>query len=123
MSRTFWVAVGAVGGVYAYRRGQRAAAEARERGLVGNVQAAAGAAVSIANGTSKLVALAGQGSGYGQALDAQVDPAVERVQVMPVRRTPLSRQDTRVPSTAMKLEALNPESVVDVRNISSRATG
>lgn len=109
--------------MYAYRRGQRAAADARARGLVGNVQAAAGAAVTIANGTSKLVALAGQGNGYGQAQDAQVDPAIERVQVMPVRRTPLSRHQQRVPSTAMKLEALNPDTVVDVRNISSRATG
>lgn len=123
MSRTFWVAVGAVGGVYAYRRGQRAAAEARARGLVGNVQAAAGAAASIANGTSKLVALAGQNNGYGQAQDAQFDPAKERIQVMPVRRTPLSRHEKRAPSTAMKLEALNPESVVDVRNISSRVKG
>ena len=41
MARTFWIAVGAAGGIYAYRKSVRAAADARERGLVGNINAAA----------------------------------------------------------------------------------
>ena len=58
MSRVMWVAVGAVGGIYAYRRGQRALDEAKARGFVGNVQVAAGTAASVAQGVSKVAALA-----------------------------------------------------------------
>lgn len=48
MGRMLWVAIGAAGGVYAYRRGQRLLDDARERGLVGSVQATAGSASVLA---------------------------------------------------------------------------
>lgn len=55
-----WMTVGAVGGVIAYRKGQRMAVNARERGFVGNMQAVAGATVSVANGAAKIATLVGQ---------------------------------------------------------------
>lgn len=60
MSRVVWIGVGAIGGVVAYRRGQRAVNAARERGLIGNVQHAALAASQVANGAGKLLSFAGQ---------------------------------------------------------------
>ncbi len=39
MSRLFWTSVGAVGGIYTYRRTQRAWDRARERGVLGTAQA------------------------------------------------------------------------------------
>jgi hypothetical protein len=38
MRRMFWVAVGAAGGIYAYKRGERFVEESRERGVVLTVQ-------------------------------------------------------------------------------------
>jgi hypothetical protein len=38
MRRLVWVAVGAVGGIVAYRRAQQAVADARERGVVLSAQ-------------------------------------------------------------------------------------
>ena len=116
MSRTFWVAVGAVGGIYAYRRGQRAVAEARERGFVGNVAYASETVASVAQGASKIVSLAA-----GQAPPVVVDyqslsPVPADVQITPVHRTALSRRRMRTPSTAMRLDALNSASVIDVRS-------
>jgi hypothetical protein len=46
MRRLVWVAVGAVGGIYAYRRGSALVADARERGVVLTAQQAAFAAMS-----------------------------------------------------------------------------
>ena len=46
MRRLVWVAVGAVGGIYAYRRGNVLVAQARERGVVLTAQQAAIAAMS-----------------------------------------------------------------------------
>ena len=59
MSRLVWVALGAAGGVYAYRRGQRLLEEARERGVVGSVQAATGSATHLAVAARGLVAGSG----------------------------------------------------------------
>lgn len=56
MSRLVWVALGAAGGVYAYRRGQRLLDEARERGIVGSVQAATGSATNLAVAARGLMA-------------------------------------------------------------------
>ncbi len=52
MSRTFWVAVGAVGGIVAYRRATRAVARARELGPLGTAQVAAQATSSLAGHTA-----------------------------------------------------------------------
>lgn len=48
MRRTVWVALGAAGGVFAYRRGQRLLEEARAKGVVGSVQAATLSATGLA---------------------------------------------------------------------------
>ncbi len=52
MSRAFWVAVGAVGGIIAYRRGTQAADRARELGPVGTAQATAEATSRLAGRTA-----------------------------------------------------------------------
>ncbi len=39
MSRLIWMGVGAAGGIYAYRHGQRVMERARERGVAGNTAA------------------------------------------------------------------------------------
>ena len=60
MGRAVWMAVGAVSGIYAYRKGTRAIDGARERGFVGNVQIAANGVATVAGGTSRLISLAAQ---------------------------------------------------------------
>ncbi len=52
MSRVFWMAVGAVGGVMAYRKGTQAVARARELGPLGTAQVAAQATSSLAGRTA-----------------------------------------------------------------------
>ena len=44
MSRLFWMAVGAAGGIYVYRNGARLAADARDRGVLAVAQDIAGSA-------------------------------------------------------------------------------
>ena len=46
MRRLVWVAVGAIGGIYAYRRGTALLADARERGVVLSAQQAATSAMA-----------------------------------------------------------------------------
>jgi hypothetical protein len=52
MSRAFWMAVGAVGGIVAYRKGIEAAARARELGPLGTAQVAASATGRLATRTA-----------------------------------------------------------------------
>ena len=133
--------VGAIGGIVAYRRGQRVLAEARERGFVGNVQHAADTASAVANGTSRLLAIVGQ-TGQGSANPAL--PAFADVQefedkdarwrelqnsrialgttVRATRTTRKSRSQV-APSGAIRLRAHSSPDVVDVRPIRSNATG
>lgn len=59
MRRTFWVALGAAGGVLAYRRGQQLWDEARTKGVVGSVQAASGSAAGLATQARGLMAALG----------------------------------------------------------------
>ena len=59
MGRMIWVAIGAAGGVYAYRRGARLLDEARQRGLVGSMQAATGSAAGLATTAKSLLKAAG----------------------------------------------------------------
>lgn len=56
VGRLIWVAVGAAGGVYVYRRGQRLIEEAREKGVVGSVTAATGSAAGLAASARSLLA-------------------------------------------------------------------
>ena len=55
MRRTVWVALGAAGGVFAYRRGQRLVEEARAKGVVGSVQAATVSATGLAASARSLL--------------------------------------------------------------------
>ena len=59
MGRMIWVALGAAGGVYAYRRGTKLLDEARQRGLVGSMQAATGSAAGLATTARTLLQAAG----------------------------------------------------------------
>lgn len=59
MGRLVWVAIGAAGGVLAYRRGQRLVEQARGRGVVGSVQAATGSAAGLAVQARSLMQAAG----------------------------------------------------------------
>jgi hypothetical protein len=49
VSRLLWVGVGAAGGIYLYRRGNRAWDEAKERGVAGNAAILASSASSMLN--------------------------------------------------------------------------
>lgn len=98
-------------------------AEARERGLVGNVQVAAEAAATVAQGTSRLVSLASGKGAEPVVLDYRSAAELpERVSVTPVRRTPIRQNRIKAPATAMRLEALNQDAVLDLREL-QRATG
>ncbi|MFY9330263.1 MAG: hypothetical protein WAO41_01140 [Candidatus Nanopelagicales bacterium] len=55
MARTFWFALGATGGVLAYRKGQQLIEQARQRGVVGSVYAATESASAVATGAKDLV--------------------------------------------------------------------
>ena len=55
MRRMFWVAVGAAGGIYAYKRGQQFAEESRERGVVLTVQQVAMNAASTVESAITMV--------------------------------------------------------------------
>lgn len=53
MSRVIWLAVGAVGGIVLYRKGQSILDEAREQGVISSAQkAGAAAAGTIATATT-----------------------------------------------------------------------
>ena len=55
MRRMFWVAVGAAGGIYAYKRGERFVEESRERGVVLTVQQVAMNAASAVESARVMV--------------------------------------------------------------------
>ena len=58
MRRIVWVAVGAAGGIYAYRRAQLAIADARERGVVLSAQQLGLSAVKAASAAREFVVAA-----------------------------------------------------------------
>lgn len=58
MSRIVWMAVGAVGGIVAYRKGTQMLADAKARGVIGNVNAATTTATTIASRARDAVAVA-----------------------------------------------------------------
>lgn len=60
MRRLFWVAVGAAGGIWAYRRGGEALDNARERGVIGNVALATATAGKVATKATQVMALAAE---------------------------------------------------------------
>ena len=81
MSRTFWMVVGAVGGVVAYRKGTRAASRAKELGPMGSAQVAASATSKLAgrtaNGLGRLQEIKARREGRlldGAVQDEAIDP-------------------------------------------------
>jgi hypothetical protein len=62
MRRVVWVAVGAVGGIVAYRRAQQAMADAKERGVVLSAQQVGASAVTAVAGARALATSAAQWS-------------------------------------------------------------
>jgi hypothetical protein len=101
MSRVFWVAVGAVGGIAAYRRGTRAAARARELGPLGTAQVAAQA-------TSRLAGRTATGLGRLQDLKARREGRLvigSAEDVTAVSRTTGVVPDDWVPAPASRPEA------------------
>jgi hypothetical protein len=82
MRRIVWVAVGAVGGILAYRRAQQAMADAKERGVVLSAQQVG---VSAANAVSSAKSLASQSASlWGQATESAPGSAAAKV----LARTP-----------------------------------
>ena len=63
MRRLFWLSVGAAAGYYAARKSAEAVDQARERGLVGNVTLAAGAASKAAATASRSTVALGEAMG------------------------------------------------------------
>jgi hypothetical protein len=60
MSRMVWLAVGAAGGIVAYKKATRILDDARQRTLVGNVNAAATTASAVVSNVRGLVSAASQ---------------------------------------------------------------
>lgn len=58
MRRVIWLAIGAAGGIFVYRRGQQFAASAREQGLASSAQDLGRSAVSTAQAGMSAVASA-----------------------------------------------------------------
>ena len=117
MGRMVWMTVGAVGGVVAYRKGQRMAVDARERGFVGNMQAFAGASVRVANGTAKLATLVGQPPVKPLTLaELTQDGSQAAYQVPAIRRSSMKSRKKPAPVTAIRFKAHSQaDRVVDVR--------
>lgn len=91
MGRMIWVAIGAAGGVYAYRRGTRLLDEARQRGLVGSMQAATGSAAGLATTAKTLLQAAGgapKAPATAPASSAATGAAAARVLAEARTRTP-----------------------------------
>ncbi|HEX6888086.1 MAG TPA: hypothetical protein VF143_08265 [Candidatus Nanopelagicales bacterium] len=93
MSRVFWMAVGAVGGVAAYRKGTRAVRQAKALGPLGSAQVAAAAtsrvAARTANGLGRLADIKAQREGrlvIGTAQDVSALPQAgsDTARVIPI---------------------------------------
>lgn len=70
MSRLFWMAVGAAGGIYVYRNGARIAADARDRGVVSVAQDLAGSAAATVTTVRGLLGQANPASGAANSTTA-----------------------------------------------------
>ena len=118
MSRTFWVVVGAVGGVFAYRKGTQAASRARELGPLGSAQVAAQA-------TSRLAGRTAHGLGRLQDVKARregklLNGATEEIESAPIPDIPEGWVPT--PGSAAQVNA-QPSAESRARSTSSTKTG
>ena len=74
MSRLFWLAVGAAGGIYVYRNGARLAADARDRGVLAVAQDIAGSASATVATVRGLLGQAGASAPANSSRDTPTWP-------------------------------------------------
>jgi len=79
VKRVFWVAVGAAGGVWVYKRGTRTVEEIRDRGVMGNLNYAADQVRRGRMVAAALVANVTPMPDYGQALEEPPESTDEPV--------------------------------------------
>lgn len=93
MSRTFWMAVGAVGGVVAYRKGTQVVNRARDLGPVGSAQVAARATSELAGRTADGLGRLRdwQARRAGRLLVGSVEAPAEPVASIPASWVPASQ--------------------------------
>ncbi|MBM02160.1 MAG: hypothetical protein CMH43_00380 [Micrococcales bacterium] len=78
MRRLVWTAIGAAGGIWAYRKGSEWLEQAREQGVAVTIQQAALNTTQAAHRLSAVVAERGQQTGRGQQADpGQPTPRVD----------------------------------------------
>jgi hypothetical protein len=92
MSRLVWVGVGAVGGIYAYRKGERALDAVREQGVVGTVQLVAATTVN------SVVALRSRSDVQAAPMLAEAGPEAGHAPGLRVGRFRITRTDDSVPA-------------------------
>lgn len=97
MARLFWIGVGAVGGVYAYRKGEQAVDTVREQGVIGTAQIVAAAAVQSA-----------------AVLRAQPADAVAQPRGLRVGRFRITRADEPAPAPPLSPAAIMDTGVIDI---------
>ncbi|MDO8307844.1 MAG: hypothetical protein Q7V58_05745 [Actinomycetota bacterium] len=97
MRRIVWIAVGAAGGIYAYRRGAQVLAEARERGVVLSAQQAGLSAVSALNAAKSMAAAATAATGTSSARGARPlvrTPGAAAALALAAARRPADKQES-----------------------------
>jgi hypothetical protein len=107
MSRLVWVGVGAVGGIYAYRKGERVLDAVREQGVVGTVQLVAATTVN------SVVALRSRS-------DVQAAPMLAEAGHAPglrLGRFRITRTDDSIPA---RLPAIMDTGVIDITDPAKR---
>ena len=100
MARTFWVAVGAAGGIYAYKRGQRAVEDAKQRGFSENMQVAAGLAATAGSKAKRLAGAAEAAVRSGRASTSDAEPQPNPRTINPRTINEVSAQPADAQKTA-----------------------
>ncbi len=105
MARLVWVGVGAVGGIYAYRKGEQAMSTVREQGLVGTLQ------VVTATTVNAVVALRSQPEPPGVIVTAEPAAGVR------MGRFRITRESTAAPAHR---SAIMDTGVIDITDSTRR---
>lgn len=119
-SRMFWVAVGAVGGVVVYRRGQRVVTGARERGVVGNVAVIAG---SVARAAAAIAGSDFRGEELAPRAVSGAYRPTRPYSVTPVHARPQRARVRAIPATALRLDGHRDDKVIDLREVRAGTAG
>lgn len=97
MARLIWIGMGAVGGVYAYRKGEQVVDAVREQGVIGTAQVVAAAAVHSAG-----------------VLRAQQQPTAPAQPGLRVGRFRITRAEGSAPAPASAPAAIMGTGVIDI---------